>query len=43
MIVSDADAARARTPSLAGARYLGVRIGYHYFALGASINGMRQA
>ena len=35
MIVSDADAARARTPSLATARYLGVSIGYHYFALGA--------
>lgn len=32
MIVSDADAARARTPSLATARYLGVSIGYHYFA-----------
>lgn len=33
MIVRDADAARGRTPSLANARYLGVSIGYHYFAV----------
>ena len=33
MIVSDAEKARARTPGLAAARYLGVSIGYHYFAV----------
>jgi hypothetical protein len=32
VIVSDAEKARARTPGLAAARYLGVSIGYHYFA-----------
>ncbi len=32
-IVSDAEKARARTQGLAAARYLGVSIGYHYFAV----------
>jgi len=32
MIVRDAEAARARTPTLADARYLGVTTGYHCFA-----------
>lgn len=36
MIVRDAEAARARTPGLANARYLGVSIGYHYFAVSAA-------
>ncbi|MGN6105513.1 MAG: hypothetical protein ACTHU0_10445 [Kofleriaceae bacterium] len=31
-IVRDAEQARTRTPPLATARYLGVYIGYHYFA-----------
>ena len=33
MIVGDAEKARARTQGLAAARYLGVSIGYHYFAV----------
>ncbi len=33
MIVRDAETTRARTPSLGTARYLGVSIGYHYFAV----------
>lgn len=33
MIVSDAEKVRARTQGLAAARYLGVSIGYHYFAV----------
>ena len=33
MIVGDAEKARARTQGLAAALYLGVSIGYHYFAV----------
>lgn len=33
MIVSDAEKARTRTQGLVDARYLGVSIGYHYFAV----------
>jgi len=36
MIVRDAEQARTRTSSLATARYLGVSIGYHYFAIVAA-------
>ena len=32
MIVRDAEGTRQRTPQLVGARYLGVYVGYHFFA-----------
>ena len=38
MIVRDAEQARTRNPSLASARYLGVSICYHYFAMKPAVS-----